>query len=486
MAPRFARAVVALIESYGPNVSERERIVTALMQAAEMILAWQRSNGVAEPRREHATSHAEATRSALATMIGRDLDLDGYLELWARVGGDARVLRPLDSQDRARIESRDDEACLAALDELELAGIADASLRAALEEASTRSDWRITAMALRALALQDAAEAPPKALLGRKKHKRWQVRLALAEALSAYRDVASVDALIDLLGDKRLRVRTGAHASLVFLTFQDRGERQKDWVKWRRTDGKDIRFVPRDARPAAAKDTDRYAPPEAEQGGFFGKRILSDHVMLVLDKSESMYWGQFDQVVEEVEIFVSSAPPSTFFGVIEYDAEPRLWKKRLVPARHSAARDVRGFLKRSVPYGPTNVIDSLREALEVSKVDTIVLLSDGEPNRGQPKERDAIVAEMRNENRHSRVAIHTLYVIQGRTFEHDGPRGDDRPPLTEAEKARREAMRRRGPMGRTARFLYALARSNDGTFDLVFADYYKGRPGAGTRPSTDR
>ena len=72
-----------------------------------------------------------------------------------------------------------------------------------------------------------------------------------------------------------------------------------------------------------------------------------------------------------------SVGPTTKFGVVEFDAKPRAWKAKLVPANEANVRAAVTFLNRAKPYGPTNVIDSLRLAKKTPQVDAIVLLSDG-------------------------------------------------------------------------------------------------------------
>jgi len=131
-------------------------------------------------------------------------------------------------------------------------------------------------------------------------------------------------------------------------------------------------------------------------------------------------------------------------------------------------------------------MDSLDLGFDVKDVDTVVLLSDGLPNRGAATKPGDIVRLVAGENRYTRLAIHTVWMARGRMFEHDGPRGKDKPPLDEREKARRKRIRAGAPAHPLASFLMELAQLHDGTFGVAFGDMYKPPPGAGTRPSTDR
>ncbi len=79
-------------------------------------------------------------------------------------------------------------------------------------------------------------------------------------------------------------------------------------------------------------------------------------------------------------------------------------------------------------YRPTNVVDSLRPAMGMRDVDTIMLPSDGLPDRGTPHIPKELLAAVQGINRYMRIAIHTLQMEAGRMFPHDGPRSDDKPP----------------------------------------------------------
>jgi len=383
-------------------------------------------------------------------------------------------------EDAKRLRS---DECLAFTDAVYDLGLNGDEVRAALEHIASRSSRNETAsMALRALEFSDTTLSPrPLRKLAR--HKRWQVRLALAEALRAYRNKDSLDTLIQLLGDKRLRVRTRAQKSLELLTGEQHGTSQKQWARWRKAQGEGIRFRPREIsrRNPFRKSGHKYA-----HRGYYGVQVASNQIIFVLDKSESMYYGLFDGVVEETRAHLESAGPTTKFNVIEFDAEPRAWQKALVPAHPANIRDAVTFLQRAKPYGPTNVIDSLRMALGSKELDAIVFLSDGLPNRGTPSDAAGILSALRRENRYDRIAIHTVLLLRGRGFKYDAPRGKDVPPIDDKERARRAAWRKDAHKTPLGSFLKRLADDHDGTFGIGFADSWMPPPGTGTRPSTDK
>jgi hypothetical protein len=374
------------------------------------------------------------------------------------------------------------DECLAVVDAIFDLGLFGEEVRTPLEKvAQNSSRWETVSMALRAIHFCDT-EASPQPLLKHMRDKTWQVRLALAEALRAYRHKHGVDALIKLLGDGRLRVREKALDHLELLTGESLGASQKAWAKWRSAQGTELRLRPREIsvyRPFRPSER-KYAHKE-----YYGLKVASDRVVFVLDKSESMYYGLFDGVVEEMRAHLDSAGPTTRFNVIEFSDKIAPWNTQLVPANAANVEDVVRFLRRAPPYGPTNMIEALRTAFKIEEVDAIVLLSDGLPNRGDPHAPDGILAAVRGINRYQRVALHTVLLLEGRAFAHDAPKGKDVPPPDETEIRRRDEMRAFAPTTEIGAFLRSLALGNDGSFSVGFADAWMPPPGTKFGPSTD-
>ncbi|MCK6461378.1 MAG: HEAT repeat domain-containing protein, partial [Planctomycetes bacterium] len=374
------------------------------------------------------------------------------------------------------------DECLAVVDAIFDLGLYGEEVRTALERVAKDSTrWETVSMALRAIHFSDT-EAPPQPLLEHLKAKTWQVRLALAEALRAYRHKQAVDALIKLLGDDRMRVREKALDHLELLTGEALGASQKAWAKWRSAQGTELRLRPREIsiyRPFRPSDR-RYAHKE-----YYGLKVASDRVVFLLDKSDSMYHGLFDGVVEEMRAHLDSAGPTTRFNVVEFADKPAPWNAALVPANAANLEDAVRFLHRARPFGATDMIAALRVGLRTPDVDAIVILSDGLPNRGDVKSAEGILAAVGQVNRYQRVAVHTVLLLDGRHFKHDAPRGKDVPPPDEAELKRRDEMRAFAPTMPEGIFFRSLALGNDGDFSVGFADSWDPPPGAKLRPNSD-
>ena len=313
------------------------------------------------------------------------------------------------------------------------------------------------------------------------------MRLALAEAIGAFRHLDSLGTLIQLLGDRHLRVRRAASESLWRLTGRDLGTSQTRWKSWLEEQDDSFtlpsRTVAEQMRAAALPSGKRYAPTP-----FFGLEIPSDHVVFVLDKSESMYHGRWDSAVKQARIFLEGADVTTHFGLIEFDEHVRAWREKLSAAKPGHVELALRFLDRTRPTGATDIVGALRAALRVKRADTLVLLSDGLSNRGEPHEPDAIRATMLEENRYARLSIHTIQLLPGRRIPHDAPPDAEDEPLSPQEKASRATTRRFLELSRNplTEFLRELAREHEGSFSVGFADWRAPRPGAVIKPPVDR
>lgn len=249
-------------------------------------------------------------------------------------------------------------------------------------------------------------------LAGRLKDPVWQVRISAAHGLGVVRAKESVPALISALGsEERLRIRKTIGESLFRLTGEDFGDTRELWERWWREHG--------DGFELPAKAPER---KEAPRGGerrtvatFYGVPVDSDRVVFVLDVSSSMGRSGFgeetselDRAVKETLKVVKALPPSARANVVVFETEIRTWKRGLTTLGTSARKALERFLSGQRPSGSTNLHDALETALLMRDVETIYLLSDGEPTAGRVTGDDEIVEAVRRLNRDTRAAVHCV------------------------------------------------------------------------------
>ncbi len=243
----------------------------------------------------------------------------------------------------------------------------------------------------------------------------WPVRSAAVEALRGMRHAEAVDALVEALQTEEGRVRLEITEALVELTGEDFGPAALSWKGW----WADHRpgFVPPTAEEVARRREERERARLAEAGhatGYHGIPVPPGGVVFVLDVSGSMnspYSGgktRYEYFAEALEQTLAQLPESTEFGILLFETRVRPWQEKLVPATPENVQKARDFLAYNKPVGATNLHGALRRALEMEGVQTVFLLSDGEPTAGEVVRPNEILADISWANRDRRIVIHTL------------------------------------------------------------------------------
>ncbi|MEX0981276.1 MAG: VWA domain-containing protein [Bacteroidales bacterium] len=108
-----------------------------------------------------------------------------------------------------------------------------------------------------------------------------------------------------------------------------------------------------------------------------------------------------------------------YFTVITFENDIKLWRKELIPATSANKKLAVAFIKSLKSGGGTNISDALEEAFklagkgvndetEVLDVETVFLLSDGEPSAGQYRSTQQILQKVEEWNELNRLQIHTV------------------------------------------------------------------------------
>ncbi len=294
--------------------------------------------------------------------------------------------------------------------------------------------WGDVVVALDAVAKAGAVDLA-RACFGGLAHERWQVRLTAVEMVGTLRVRESVDPMIDRMPhESNPRVREALGRSLFAITGVNLYDDAKLWHQWR-VDGSAMQGS---GGPAVGTREEGPNPYARGRATFYGVAIATDGVAFVLDRSGSMEYSggketrsRYQLVVDEFRKVVTGMPDKTKVNLILFNDRVREWSARAKPLNESRRRELLGFASAANPSGSTNLFDALDKALEDEDVDTIVLLSDGQPTDGRITDTDDILREVARRNEIARIRIHCIAV--------DGDMG----------------------------FLRALAEQNDGDYVLV-------------------
>jgi Mg-chelatase subunit ChlD len=292
------------------------------------------------------------------------------------------------------------------------------------------------------------------------------VRIAVARALTAFRQARAVDLLGKLLEDKDWAVRAAAVRGLkdaasnpavtylIDAMMREKGRLQDDindvleeltgqnfnwpesWGRWWASVGRQLPKDPQkqpQSGEAKAKETSR----------FYGIPTRSERICYIIDISGSMQTevqggpdaGQtrIEVAKKELKTAISNLAPSKQFNIIFFNNAVKTWRKEMTKATAEAKSAMRKEIDAIQPGGATYTLGALREAFTLAgaldpnyklresgvRIDTIFLLSDGGPTelpKGDEVKRmdpEVIYETVRQWNRDAGIAIHCIAVDTG-------------------------------------------------------------------------
>ncbi len=311
-------------------------------------------------------------------------------------------------------------------------------------------DWRGRLLALEALIYRRHPVVVPtiRKCLGDRKPQVVRAAIRGVLAAGAVELIGETIALVERLEKERGLVWLDAVRALATLLNAE----AKDAEGWRAL------YEAKKAEMEEQKKRGEYAPHEdkgmtvvakvvKEAPKFFGAEIVSNRVIFVIDCSSSMQardpemvrtpdgrmtlkrklpkgaapdqWGGFpslpadrarmERVKRELARCIKSLPRAAKFNVISFATDVKRWRGGLVRASDGNKASATAWVRGIRAKGDTHTDDALKEAFADAEVDTIYLLSDGQPWKdGCPLDVDSILKWVADENRFRRITIHTF------------------------------------------------------------------------------
>lgn len=230
------------------------------------------------------------------------------------------------------------------------------------------------------------------------------------------RDKASIPALIDRLDDESGRLRGDAQYVLTMLTGKDLGYRVGAWRTFWRTEGETFQMPTlEEARKLASEREDRKAGGETRVA-FYGLDVVSNRFALVVDTSGSMqqvaYAGKtrLEIAQEQLTQTLTRIRDGVLFNVIPFANGARPMEDGLIEMDEEERENAMLFVGRLKPAGGTNVHDALAAAFDDDRIDTIYLLTDGDPSVGEIVDITALREEVARWNSIRGIRIHCIAV----------------------------------------------------------------------------
>jgi HEAT repeat protein len=251
-------------------------------------------------------------------------------------------------------------------------------------------------------------------------HPDWSTRLATLNALELVRTAPVVGIIVERMSQEDGRMLRECAASLWRLTGEPHGLRIAAWKGWYGANKDSIEIISSAKLARLEEEEETRRLKETSRVEFFGIRIESKSVIFVLDISGSMleqlrshYVGKkgeprIDRAKSELIKAIESLEEGALFNVVAFNGGVLPWKESLSAATGSTRAECGEWINKLGALGGTNLFDSLELAFQDADVDTIMILSDGEPTAGRMTEPSGIRREVLDWNNDRNIRIHTV------------------------------------------------------------------------------
>ena len=307
-----------------------------------------------------------------------------------------------------------------------------AAWRARLVALTASAEVEVRIAALELLAGFGTSELD--ALIAALDAERSVVRIAAADALAQVAKDSGdrlvhlrvIDAMMARLAEEAGRVELELTEDLFGLTGAHYGPRGQAWIGWWQARGRSEFQVPsakdlRDAEEAAlARRLGSQTTAE-----FFGIRIRSNRLVFIVDVSGSMEARtgtkyeqksgmlRIERAQEELAKALAGLGPDSFFNIVKFSERATAWEEALTQCTPEAYEEAVEFNDDLRPGGGTNLVGALDLAFADPEVDTIFVLSDGEPTMGWTTAPDVIRDHVARLNQHRGVVVHAIAIGGG-------------------------------------------------------------------------
>jgi hypothetical protein len=270
---------------------------------------------------------------------------------------------------------------------------------------------------------RDASYLP--ALITALDDANWSTRMAALEALVYMRSKDAVSAIIARMAKEDGRLQNEFANALWRLTGQPFQTNVEGWSKWWEISKDKFVFLTEEqlAQVRTGEEDYRLKQTTHVKQEFFGIKIISHKVIFIIDISGSMNEGLLNEYqgmkgqsrieVAKTELLkcVSGLDASAFFNIIIFSTGVEKWVDGGLAAATQKNRDeAKSYIERIGANGGTNLYDAVELAFEDKDVDTIFIMSDGEPNLGKESDPVIIREHVKAWNEHRGIVINTIQV----------------------------------------------------------------------------
>jgi len=310
------------------------------------------------------------------------------------------------------------------------AGTSAVAITALQELLGTDKKWQTQLLALashklpdiRAAALQALTDAVTNDLVADKapllaaatanlRHRAWPVRSLAIDLVVALRMRSTPPLLFAMLKKEKARMLEDVRTALRDLTGQQ-FLTVKEWQNWWAKEGD--QFQPRSktaGKPGRNADNKTVS--------YWDIPVHSDRVAFVVDTSGSMLkpFGtanatRLSEAKRQLRKVLEALPKKAKMNVITFAGQPVPLFAKLSALGRKQRKQADTFVEELIAKGPTNVHDALAAAFADRDVDTIYVLTDGQPSAGPIVDHEFLAAEVARWNAGRGIRIHTIAIGQ--------------------------------------------------------------------------
>ena len=123
-----------------------------------------------------------------------------------------------------------------------------------------------------------------------------------------------------------------------------------------------------------------------------------------------------DEAAKELEKALRGLSPGTLFNLVFFDSGVDPWRDELIEHEERSLAAAVEFANAQRAAGGTNIYDALILAFEDERVDTLYLMSDGDPTSGQITDPERILERIRQLNRTRKLEINAISIGKASAF----------------------------------------------------------------------
>lgn len=257
--------------------------------------------------------------------------------------------------------------------------------------------------------------------------KHRAVRIQSLVTIGGMRIHDSVPALIErMIAEEEageLVMRNRIVEVLTGLTGQTFETASHTWKKWWTHEGDQFVFPTQQELLEKARQREARLAENSTVGSFYGLPVVSRRAVFIVDQSGSMnapaktnrYTGEgtatrLGVAKAQLKLALENYRDGGLFNVVFFDSRVSAWEKKMVKMTPKNREDAIKWSQRMRPRGATAIYDSLEFAFAQEGLDTIYLLTDGQPSGGKINNGRRIRELVRQWNAVKHITIHCVSI----------------------------------------------------------------------------